>query len=305
VIADALERIPPPNYRAYLLQMSGEIALARGDLDKAASALDAAEKLTARGHLGRAGELYPLCRLYSELRIARGRFDEALAAIRELLADPGLRTYSRYSWPLLVVGAAACGETRDGETLTVLRTHAEKLPVFGPVQHAHRLTFHAAAARAEGMTDRAAWAAAVAAWEALDQPYELARTLLRAAEADAAAGERSSAADRLRRAAELAGPLGARPLRELIDALTRRVGSPAGARPTGGPAPGLGLTPREMEVLRLVAAGRSNREIADELFISSKTVSVHVSNILGKLGVTSRGEAAAAAYRHHLFAVSG
>jgi DNA-binding CsgD family transcriptional regulator/tetratricopeptide (TPR) repeat protein len=305
VIADALERIPPPNYRAYLLRLSGDIALARGDLDKAASALDAAEKLTARGPLGRAEELYPLCRLYSELRIAHGHPDEALAAIRDLLADPGLRTDSRYSWPLLVIGAAACGETRDRETLTVLRTHAEKLPVWGPVQRAHQLTFHAEAAQAEGTADRAAWAAAVAAWEALAKLYDLARTLLRAAEADAAAGERAGAADRLRRAAELAGPLGARPLRELIDALTRRVGSPTGARPTGGLAPGLGLTPREMEVLRLVAAGRSNREIADELFISIKTASVHVSNILGKLGVTSRGEAAAAAYRLHLFAVSG
>jgi DNA-binding NarL/FixJ family response regulator len=63
----------------------------------------------------------------------------------------------------------------------------------------------------------------------------------------------------------------------------------------------LGLTARELEVLRLVAAGRSNREIASELFISIKTASVHVSNILGKLGVTSRGEAAATAHQHRLF----
>jgi DNA-binding NarL/FixJ family response regulator len=63
----------------------------------------------------------------------------------------------------------------------------------------------------------------------------------------------------------------------------------------------LGLTARELEVLRLVAAGRSNREIAGELFISAKTASVHVSNILSKLGATSRGEAAAAAHRLRLF----
>ncbi len=63
----------------------------------------------------------------------------------------------------------------------------------------------------------------------------------------------------------------------------------------------LGLTAREFEVLRLVAAGRSNREIAGELFISVKTASVHVSNILGKLGMASRGEAAAAAHRLRLF----
>jgi DNA-binding CsgD family transcriptional regulator len=63
---------------------------------------------------------------------------------------------------------------------------------------------------------------------------------------------------------------------------------------------GPGLTPRETEVLRLLAEGRSNREIADALFISAKTASVHVSNILGKLNVSTRGEAAALAHRLHL-----
>ena len=63
----------------------------------------------------------------------------------------------------------------------------------------------------------------------------------------------------------------------------------------------LGLTAREFEVLRLVADGRSNPEIAARLFISAKTASVHVSNILAKVGVASRGEAAATAHRLHLF----
>jgi DNA-binding NarL/FixJ family response regulator len=62
----------------------------------------------------------------------------------------------------------------------------------------------------------------------------------------------------------------------------------------------LGLTPREREVLALLADGRTNRQIAEELFISAKTASVHVSNILAKLGVANRGEAAAVAYRLHL-----
>ncbi|WP_143220104.1 response regulator transcription factor, partial [Actinomadura sp. CNU-125] len=73
----------------------------------------------------------------------------------------------------------------------------------------------------------------------------------------------------------------------------------------GGTAAPLGLTPREFEVLRLVAEGRSNREIAAALFISAKTASVHVSNILGKLGVASRGEAAATAHRLSLFREAG
>jgi DNA-binding CsgD family transcriptional regulator len=62
-------------------------------------------------------------------------------------------------------------------------------------------------------------------------------------------------------------------------------------------SPLAGLTPREIEVLRLVAAGNSNGEIGSALFISTKTASVHVSNILAKLGVSGRGEAAALAYK--------
>jgi DNA-binding CsgD family transcriptional regulator len=110
----------------------------------------------------------------------------------------------------------------------------------------------------------------------------------------------------LRRAAELAHRLGARPLSDGIALLARRAriplgepGDKAGAQAPSGPER-LGLTAREFEVLRLVAAGRSNREIATELFISAKTASVHVSNILSKLGVATRGEAAATAYRLHL-----
>ncbi|WP_319055437.1 helix-turn-helix domain-containing protein, partial [Streptomyces europaeiscabiei] len=67
------------------------------------------------------------------------------------------------------------------------------------------------------------------------------------------------------------------------------------------PVAALGLTGREHDVLRLVAVGRTNRQIAEELFISPKTASVHVSNILAKLGVSGRGEAAAVAHRLRLF----
>jgi DNA-binding NarL/FixJ family response regulator len=108
------------------------------------------------------------------------------------------------------------------------------------------------------------------------------------------------------READLAGRRGARPLLERIGSLARRARVDVPALPgprrhvePGGAAP-FGLTEREREVLRLVAAGRGNRDIAAELFISPKTASVHVSNILGKLGVSSRGEAAATAYRQHL-----
>jgi len=90
-------------------------------------------------------------------------------------------------------------------------------------------------------------------------------------------------------------------LRRLLEGVKPDGGSPDGLAPPGTDgADELGLTPREREVLALLADGRSNRQIGDALFISAKTASVHVSNILAKLGVANRGEAAAVAHRLHL-----
>ena len=118
------------------------------------------------------------------------------------------------------------------------------------------------------------------------------------------AGDRAAAAAPLREARERAAAMGAAPLLGEIDALARRarldVSAPdaAGAEEApASPADQLGLTPRELEVLLLVAAGRTNREIGAELFMSEKTASVHVSRILAKLGVGGRVEAAAVAHR--------
>ena len=92
--------------------------------------------------------------------------------------------------------------------------------------------------------------------------------------------------------------LGARPLQEQIERLAQRARIPlpddadaAASPPESTVAADLGLTPREVEVLGQLAAGRTDREIADSLFISKKTVSVHVSNLLRKLDVTNRVEA--------------
>jgi DNA-binding NarL/FixJ family response regulator len=107
------------------------------------------------------------------------------------------------------------------------------------------------------------------------------------------------------RAAAITGRLGARLLDGEVQALARRARldlappTPGRGRDGGRPTPAaqLGLTPREAEVLALVAAGRSNRQIAQALFISPKTVGVHVSNLLAKLGAADRVEAAAIAHR--------
>ena len=141
----------------------------------------------------------------------------------------------------------------------------------------------------------ARWERAVSGFEAFGHVYERARSQARLAAVLTAAGRTAEAAVPTAEAAAAARSLGAEPLlREL-----RTLGAPAG-RPsattttTRRDEP---LTAREAEVLALVAQGRSNREVAGQLFISAKTVSVHVSNILAKLGAAGRTEAVAVARR--------
>jgi DNA-binding CsgD family transcriptional regulator len=162
--------------------------------------------------------------------------------------------------------------------------------------------------RAQGDNDPAAWQAVVDAFGPAFV-YETARSRWRLAEALAEAGRREEAQAELLLAAEAADRLGAKPLRANLADLARRARladrqAPAGAgRASGGVAardPLAGLTVREVEVLRLLAAGHSNKEIAAELFIAPKTASVHVSNILAKLGAASRTEAAAIAHAQGL-----
>ncbi|MFE0810428.1 ATP-binding protein [Streptomyces sp. NPDC058848] len=148
-------------------------------------------------------------------------------------------------------------------------------------------------ARIASGPDPAAWRRAVAGFGHGDV-YERARCRLRLAEALLAAGRRAEAADEAGRAHREAGRLGATPLRERLDDLLRR------ARPAETGDRAASLTARERDVLRLLALGRSNRQIGEELFITAKTASVHVSNILAKLEAASRTEAVAVAYRQGL-----
>jgi DNA-binding CsgD family transcriptional regulator len=157
--------------------------------------------------------------------------------------------------------------------------------------------------RAQGDNDPAAWQAVTDAF-GYGFEYEIARCRWRLTEALAAAGRREEAQREWRAAAATANRLGAAPLVHALAELARRARLSAAADgPSRRPVPVAGgrrdmasLTEREREVLSLLARGRSNREIAAELFISVKTASVHVSHILGKLGAASRTEAAAVAY---------
>ncbi|MHB9758656.1 helix-turn-helix transcriptional regulator [Streptomyces sp. BYX5S] len=160
-------------------------------------------------------------------------------------------------------------------------------------------------ARAEAEAVRAATGPDVAAWDRVvtafgyGEPYELARCRHRFAEALLTADRRDEAAEQAYAARDTAERLGAVPLREALDTLIRR------GRLSDAPAAGeriAALTARESDVLRLLGRGRTNRQIGEELFISGKTASVHVSNILAKLGASSRTEAVGIAYREGLIA---
>jgi DNA-binding CsgD family transcriptional regulator len=165
-------------------------------------------------------------------------------------------------------------------------------------------TCRAERTRVEGSSDVELWAEAAARWNACDRPYDEAYARWREAEALALAGRREPAEAALRRAGKLATDLGARPLIHEIEMLARRARlelasekkeKQADAEPMPGVA--LGLTERELEVFRHLALGRTNREIAELLFISPKTASVHVSNIMRKLGVSNRIAAARIAHK--------
>lgn len=329
LIERALQLFPPRLNRSSLWRLSGDMALARGDLP---AAVDALTSIRAALHGIRYKDEFqlPVARLETDLRVTQEQPAAALAVVEDTLDQFNVRPSPRYAWPLVVAGARACAATatahgpalaaRAGALLDWLRTEAGKLAADGPARHAHQLTFAAEVIRAsqalahaageDGLDGGppadagAAWDTAARAWESVGQRYPLALAQLRAAEAALSAGDRDGGGTRLRRASALARDLGAQPLSDEIARLARRARIPLSDAAGGGhlaAPPQLGLTARELEVLRLVAAGQSNRDIANELFISVKTASVHVSNILGKLGVASRGEAAATAYRLQLF----
>jgi DNA-binding NarL/FixJ family response regulator len=194
-------------------------------------------------------------------------------------------------------GAALLDVARDGA-----RYSARPKAALGPEGRGWLARCEAEYARLTGTNSPERWERVLAGFGP-GYVYETARARWRLAEALAEAGRRDEAAAVWRTARATAAELRAVPLGAALDDLARRArldpghsSGPAGPG-SAGTSPLAALTDREHEVLRLLARGMSNREIGTELFITPKTASVHVSNILGKLGAASRTEAAAIAYR--------
>ncbi len=167
-----------------------------------------------------------------------------------------------------------------------------------PETFAHWDIAHAELARIDGIPQPDLWRQIAGRWDALAQPYQGIYARLREAEAHLQTGERRAAAQALRGAHATAVALGALPLRGDTEALAKRarIALPEVTGDAADAGPPLDLTRRELTVLELIAAGRTNRQIAEELYLSPRTVDVHVRHILAKLHASNRVEAAGIAH---------
>jgi DNA-binding CsgD family transcriptional regulator len=286
--AEAARLDPPGTLALPWMRLRTALRLARGH-EGAEPLAHRAIAFLGRQFLHRENKLSLL-----ELRISLARHTgdpaAALTAARAAVEEPTLADRPRYGWPLLAVAATAAAESADDQLAARIRQLAGAMPQRYPSDRAYATQL---AATLIGRPEL--WREAVAAWRVDGQRYPLAVALLGLATAAAGAGDRPGAAEAVEEVAAVAGALGARPLAEAADTLARRIGLRSAAHPavTGTET----LTDREHEVLRLVAEGLSNSGIAKQLYISPKTASVHVSRIIAKLAVASRGEAAAVAHR--------
>lgn len=275
-----LQDVFVPNAAAAYAEV-GEICRRRGDLDAAADAFGRAEALDGRPAAGLA-----------LLRLSQGRVDTASVIISAAIAETTWNRLAR-GWllPVEVQVAVALDDLARARAAATELTETSRL-FESPV-------LRAAAASATGRVELAAGEpgacaslrAAVRSWLELDAPYEAATARVLLARACRAAGDEPGAQESLAAAEAVLRGLGAvLDLRE-VDSLRT---PPAG---TGLPC---GLTAREAEVLRLVAAGHTNKQIGAELCLSSKTITRHLSNIFAKIGVSSRAGATAFAFEHRL-----
>lgn len=287
-----------PQYRAPLSTLTAGLALWQGEIDKACEAVEEGLKALA----GTDDPWFGAPLLWHGLRAQGDRAERARA--RHAPAE------------LESAQATAAGLLADVERLVAA---AAGLPfAYAGIVEAYHCLARAERARVDGVPAPGLWDEAAAAWDDVGQPYPAAYARFRGAEATLyarATGASTTAAQLLKEAHATAVALGAAPFQAEIEGLAARArvtlasppvtvstadGSPDDLPAPPAPANPFHLTSREREVLDLISAGASNRQIATVLFISAKTASVHVSHILSKLNVASRVEAAALAHRMSL-----
>jgi DNA-binding CsgD family transcriptional regulator len=307
-----------------LLMLRAELELGRGDFDDARAHLeDASATLREDRGLG----LFEAC--LADLAFWERRWTDADEAVKEglmrarhpeagqirvLLCAKGLRAQAELA---ALARARRDRPALDGwldradELLGIARAAAAEADAITPNAAGWLALAEAEHVRARGQADPDAWLAAASAWDRLERSPLAAYCRWRQAEALVAAGaSRTEAGVPAREAHALAGRIGARPLRRDLELLAQRARldltppETAVSERGAGMEEALGVTPREAEVLALLARGYTNREIADTLVISTKTASVHVSHILRKLGAANRLEAATIAHRLHPSAIT-
>ncbi len=267
-----------PAARAFYRQ--GELHRLQGALDRAAEAYEATSRYGWTPQPGSA-----------LLLLARGDATAALASLTTALAASDTALERARVLPAAVTIALAAGEP------AAARRYLEELEAIVVGHATDTLKAIAAQARGEVLIAEQRLPDAVATltqarslWAELEAPYETAWARLTMAKACQAMGDAETASREARAAEAVFADLGAHPAADEA----RRI---SGTRTDGNAA---GLSPRELEVLALVAGGRTNREVAAELVLSERTIDRHVSNILTKLGVSSRTAATAYAYEHDL-----
>jgi DNA-binding CsgD family transcriptional regulator len=307
LLRDLVDRgLPERRSRLYL----GPLALFRGDLDAARTYIEpTCQTYLKTGYLTAA---FPTSALWIELLSTRGQHGEALdfaaravAAASGCDADLPLATSARSA----LAAIAAAHEFGQPVPARIEHDALELLARAGQAADGHRGTMAAAElatanawasrlAGEPGETATHAWRDAVGAWRAAGYDYPALKSSAELTDALFAAGDRDTARTCLLDAWTTARTMGAKGVTAHLAGLakTRRIALDDTRSHPAGPLDR--LTPREREVLDLVAAGASNRALAATLFISEKTASVHVSNLMAKLGVSSRLQAAALAHEH-------